>query len=422
MNLNRRGFLKVTSAGGLALLLDMVKPDLVSLGAKIDPNSFPTMVYREFGKTGKKVSILGFGGMRFDEQAIRKGNLEDSARLMAEAYDLGLNYFDTAPNYVDDKSEDIFGMAFKEIDRKLQGQKSPLPYYFTSKSSSWNDSTAAAVRKRLDITLKRLGKSKLHFYHMWCIMNFNHYIEIMKPGGAYEGALSAKKEGLIDHIVFSSHANSNDTSKIITTNVFEGLLIGYNMLNFPKQEKAIQTAIDSGIGLVIMNPLAGGLIPQNRDYFKKMINPDQKGITIVQTALNFIMGQKGITVALSGISNREQLHENIKALHYLEVFTDQELAALKKRYLQKIEDICTTCQYCKVCPVDIPVWTIMEFYNSYILKGKEYARKELANYKQHENTDIKALIKKCTQCKACEKVCTQHLPILKRFEFITNEL
>ncbi|MBP7460365.1 MAG: aldo/keto reductase [Candidatus Delongbacteria bacterium] len=419
MNLNRRDFLKMSSVGGLAFFLEMMKPELISLASKVDPSGFPKMLYREYGQTGKRVSILGFGGMRFDSESVRKGNLEDSARVMVEAYDLGVNYFDTAPTYVGGKSEEIFGLAFKEIDRKMKDQKSPLPYYYTSKSG---DLKGAEMRRRLETTLTRLGKSKLHFYHMWCIMDYNHFQEVMKPGGSYEAAVAAKKEGLIEHIVFSSHAGSQDTIKMLNEKVFDGMLIGYNILNFPKQEKAIQAAIDHKMGVVIMNPLAGGLIPQHQDYFNKLVSPDQKGISVVQTALNFIMGQQGITVALAGITNQKQLHENVKALNYLEIFSDQKLASLKKQYLKKIEDICTTCQYCNVCPVDIPVWTVMEFFNEYILKGKDHAIRSLDSYKRYEKVDIKAEIKKCIRCRACEKACTQHLPILERFDIITGQL
>ena len=421
MDVNRRDFLRLTSAGSLALMLDIMKPDLLALGAKGDPNAFPAMQYREYGQTGKKVSILGFGGMRFDAETVKKGNLEDPARLLVEAYDLGVNYFDTAPNYVGDKSEEIFGLAIKEIDRKRKEQSSPLPYYVTSKSGIWMDPTAAAVRQRLEKSLKRMGKDKLNFYHMWCFQNYQHYREVMKPGGPYEGAVAAKKEGLIDHIVFSSHASSPETVRIIGDGVFEGMLIGYNMVNFPKQDKAIQAAVGKKIGVVIMNPLAGGMIPRHEDYFRRMVSPDGKGITLVQTALNFIMGQAGITVALPGIANREQLHENVRALQYLEIFSEQKLATLKKQYLKRIEDFCTTCQYCKVCPVDIPVWTVMDCFNDYILGGKEAARKSLESYKRDDKVDIKAEIAKCTRCKACEEACTQHLPIVKRFDKITAE-
>lgn len=421
MSLNRRDFVKLSSMGGLALLLDLLKPDLMGVGAETLPAALPALRYREYGKTGKKVSILGFGGMRFDTETVRKGNLEDPARLMVEAYDLGLNYFDTAPTYVDNRSEEIFGLAFREIDRKIREKPGSLPYYYTSKSGIWMDADASAVRRRLDTTLKRLGKDKLHFHHMWCIMNEQHFQGVMRPGGPYEGALAARKEGLIDHLVFSSHADSPVTAKVVASGAFEGLLIGYNMLNFPRQEKAIQAAVDRKMGVVVMNPLGGGLIPRNQDYFRKMVNPNHKGITVGQTALNFIMGQEGITVTLAGVSSREQLREDVGALRYLEVFNERKLADLKRQYLKKIGEYCTTCQYCKGCPVDIPVWTVMEFYNSYLLRGREHARKVLQSYKDEDNIDIRALVAKCRKCGACEEACTQHLPILKRFGTITRE-
>ncbi|MBN2280346.1 MAG: aldo/keto reductase [Candidatus Marinimicrobia bacterium] len=420
MTLNRRDFLKTGAATSIGLWLDTLLKPLSLLAGDID-RAFPQMVYRPYGQTGKEVSLLGFGAMRLPFE--KGGGTGESVALLVKAYEMGVNYFDTAPKYVFDKSEEIVGLAMKEIDRRNKNVRHPLPYYWTSKSGvGIGDTKADDVLRRIEESLKRLGKDKIPFYHMWCLMDLNHYTEVMKKDGPYEGALKAKEQGLIEHIVFSSHATGEENLQIINDDVFEGMLVGYNVTNFPRQDKAIRRAAEKGMGVVTMNPLAGGLIPQNAEYFAERLKSSGTGMTIVQTALAFIMGQPEITVALSGMSKMEHLEENIKTLNFLKVFTETQLAELKSKYLQDLDGICTTCQYCDVCPEDIPVYRIMEVYNTFILKGKAEFQGYANWLKEHQELDFKAEIEKCIQCKLCEKNCTQHLNILERFDEITTKL
>jgi len=154
------------------------------------------MIYKEYGKTGKKVSALGFGGMRFNKEEYDK-DIEKCADIVRYASSKGINYFDTAPGYCEDKSEIIMGAAFKNM---------PNPFFVSTKSNYWSDKTADDVRRRCETSIERLGVDKINFYHMWCIMNMEHYRNVMAPGGPYEGALKLKEEGLIDHICISTHA------------------------------------------------------------------------------------------------------------------------------------------------------------------------------------------------------------------------
>ena len=125
------------------------------------------MIYREYGKTGKKVSVLGFGGMRFKEGE----PIEKSSDILLRAVELGVNYLDTAPFYCHDKSEDIFGHALKQI-------KTPV---FVSTKCSEND--GKIVRKSLEKSLKRLNVYKIDIFHFWCVLNMERF-EKAKKGGA----------------------------------------------------------------------------------------------------------------------------------------------------------------------------------------------------------------------------------------------
>jgi len=424
MENKRRDFLRKSSAAALGLWIHSLLPYKELIAEAINSNDYE-MIYREYGKTGKMVSTLGFGGMRFDTEPVEKGNLDSAAKLVVEAYRKGVNYFDTAPIYVKDKSEEIMGLAFQEIDRIMKNENIDLPYYFTSKSGYSREKTADEVLKRLEKSLKRLNKDKIHFYHMWCIMDKDHYDNVMKKGGPYEGALKAKKEGLIDHIVFSSHASGKETTEMVKDGFFEGILYGYNVLNYQRGDQVLQAAHEQNMGFVAMNPLAGGLIPQHEKYFSDKIKKIHPEMTLVQSALAFIMGQESATCALSGISNLEQLNENLNTLKFIKIFNDSQITQLKKDLSSQLTDICTNCRYCDVCPFEIPVYEIMNIYNTFILKGKEDTL-ELINKYKGWGLNVEEQINKCISCGLCEKACTQKLPIVKRFSefnnlFFTNE-
>ena len=114
------------------------------------------MRYVEYGRTDKQVSVVGFGGMRFDLSRSR----EENAELVRYASACGINYFDTAPGYCQDQSEDLFGLAFKDM---------PNEFYVSTKGMPENYDTAAKAREAVLRSIERLGVPKIHFYHVWCL-------------------------------------------------------------------------------------------------------------------------------------------------------------------------------------------------------------------------------------------------------------
>ena len=114
------------------------------------------MIYKAYGKTGKKISVIGFGGMRFLKDG-EKYDLDKCAAVVQKASELGVNYFDTAPYYNDDVSEIIFGRAFKEM---------PKPFYVSTKSA---ETDGGKLRTQLETSLKRFNLPRIHFFHIWTI-------------------------------------------------------------------------------------------------------------------------------------------------------------------------------------------------------------------------------------------------------------
>ncbi|MDK2800688.1 MAG: uncharacterized protein PWQ70_2307 [Clostridiales bacterium] len=364
------------------------------------------MQYKEYGKTGKKVSVIGFGGMRFRKEDYKSGSLEKCAQVVRRASELGVNYFDTAPFYCDDTSEDIMGEAFKDM---------PNPFYVSTKSMLNYESTADAVRRRIEKSLKRMGLQKITFFNMWCILNLNQYRKVMAPGGPYEGALKAKEEGLIEHIVFSTHCNGEEIQTIVNEGYFEGVTLGYNATNFAFRQKGIKAAYEKGLGVVTMNPLGGGIIPQNEDFYSFL--KENEYDSVVQAALKFNASHKEITVVLPGMGTIEEVEENVKSGENFGEMTEERLNEMAKKLNESLDALCTGCQYCKGCPKDIEIPKYMDAYNMRILKKPD---KEVNNRLKYHWGINKKKAAECIACGKCEELCTQHLPIIERLKYIAN--
>lgn len=363
------------------------------------------MIYKEYGKTGKKVSALGFGGMRFHKDEYDK-DPEICAQIVRYANEKGINYFDTAPGYCDDQSEKIFGLAFKNM---------PGQFYVSTKSMISSDQTADAVRARCEASLKRMNVQKINFFHMWCILNLGQYKRVMAPGGPYEGALKLKEEGLIDHICISTHANGSEIRQIVEEDRYEGILLGYNATNFAFRQEGIEAAYHQKMGVVTMNPLGGGMIPDNPKFYSYL--NDGTTDTLAQAALRFNISHKEISVVLAGMGSKAEIDENILAAQSYTELTSGKLDELKKHLNSSLDKLCTGCGYCDSCPVEIPIPKMMDAYNMKVITSDG---NEITNRLKWHWGIKKNLAGKCTQCGKCERLCTQHLPIMDRLKEINS--
>ncbi len=365
------------------------------------------MIYKQYGKTGMRLSAVGFGGMRFDISRPR----EENAELVRYACSKGINYFDTAPGYFDGQSEEIFGMAFKEM---------PGEYYVSTKGMPVFYDTADKARKAVEESLTRLGTDHIDVYHIWCLRKMEHYELAMRKGGQYEGLLKCQEEGLISHIALSSHQPGADIKCMVDDAKVAGILLGVNLLNFPYRWDGVQAAFDAGVGVVAMNPLSGGLIPQHEEQLAWMAGP---GETPTQAALRFVISCPQITVALNGFTTREQVDMACAVADAAQPFTDADLARVRGHISTNLDAACTACGYCDDCPQGIPIPSYMQYYNNQQIFGS--SDEEMINSLgfQHDwglLATRKADADACVQCGQCEEACTQHLPIIQRLEKIAG--
>ena len=352
------------------------------------------ILHKPYGRTGKEISAVGFGGMRFANQDDIAGNAE----VVCHAHRLGINYFDTAPGY--GKSEDIFGAAFKQMDRST--------FYVSTKTFA---STGQAVRDDLDKSLTRMGIDHIDFYHIWCIISPETWKERL-DGGAVAEALKARQEGLVGHVVVSSHMQGEDLENMLREGPFEGVTLGYCAMNFPYRQQAVDAAGQLGIGVVTMNPLGGGIIPRNAERFDFLRGPDDS--SVVAAAVRFNISHPAVTCALVGFTTTEQVDEAVAAAEDFTPYDSAHLDRLRQEIVDGMDELCTGCGYCLPCPADVPIPQFMDIYDMKTLG--ESPQEIWDRLKWHWRIPAEQAAA-CTDCGECEEKCTQHLPIRERLKF-----
>jgi predicted aldo/keto reductase-like oxidoreductase len=359
------------------------------------------MIYREYGRTGKKVSLLGFGGMRFKDVNDR----DECVRMMLDAADAGVNYFDTAPGYMGTRSEQVFGAAFKEFTRR------GIPFYSATKTFKADES---GIRHELDAQLKRMHVNRIDFYHVWCITTLEDWGK-RRERGVIDTFRKLKEEGLIGHVCVSSHLIGDQIRELLMEGVFEGVLFGYSAYNFNIRRAAFDAIRKHRLGCAVMNPLGGGIIPRNPEVFDFIRTREDE--TVVEAALRFLFSHDEISTALVGFATREEVAQAVKAVEGFRTISRRDMNNILKGIRKPFADLCTGCRYCDECPEGIPIPKFMDSYNHKLLYGEE--RELLDRLKWHWDIPV-SLADRCTACGLCEKLCTQHLPIIERLKEIVS--
>ncbi len=364
------------------------------------------MYYKKYGNTDMKVSAVGLGLMRYDDEDVKAGRFDKCAEIPLYALEQGINYWDTAPFYCDDKSEIITGKAVAQIKRS--------DIYLTSKANMGTLGTKAPTRddfrKRLEMSLDRLQTDYIDFYHIWCMLSLESFEDHIEK--LYKFYEEARDEGLIRNIVFSSHMSGDDLTQAVEYNEFKGMLIGYNALNYRFRQSGIERAYDKGMGVVVMNPLGGGMIPGNMDKFQYLA--EGTDLTVPQAALRFVASHREITVTLAGCTTKAHVDDAVKAVENLVEMPAKDIVKKYEAHGSAYNDLCTSCGYCKGCPAGIEIHKYMDVYNYYLFGGIEGGKDRLQGMWGINEEAAKT----CLSCGKCETLCTQHLPIIQRLDEI----
>ena len=374
------------------------------------------MQYTEFGKTGIKVSRLGFGCMRFPFTEVdgkKVFNEEESIRMMHRAMELGVNYFDTAPGYCDTISEIIVGKA-------LKGRRDQV--YLSTKYPT-EVGTGDDYEKKLEISLKQLDTDYIDFYHFWGISLETWEKKLDTPDGPLARALKLRDQGVIRHISFSFHDKPENMMEIIRRGQGQlaSVLCQYNLLD-RANEDAIAFAHEQGLGVTIMGPVGGGRLGAPSQVIQDLL--PGKVQSSAEMALRFVMNNPNVNIALSGMSSMEMVEENARVASDMSPLSAEENArvdAMLEENRRLAELYCTGCNYCMPCPKGLNIPEIFKMMNYHRVYGlTDYAKKTYAAIGSGNLKFQNAA--SCVGCGQCEKKCPQHLHIREQLRVTHDTL
>ena len=361
------------------------------------------MVYRDFGNTGVRLSPLGFGMMRLPAEE------EQSIEMVRYAIDNGVNYIDTAYNYLDGNSEIITGRALADGYRDMIYLATKMPVWMIEKESDFD--------RILNEQLTKLNTDQIDFYLLHALNkdSWKKVIEFDLIGKMKK----ARDSGKICFIVFSFHDTIDLFKEIVDAcDEWDFCQIQLNYLDVFYQAglEGLKYAQDKGLGVVIMEPLRGGFlanVPQEiRKIFKEGERPGFHK-TPVEWAFDFLWDLPEVGVVLSGMSTLEQTKENVSyaacsAPGMLSEAEHQILEKAHQQFLHYNAVPCTGCAYCMHCPKGIAIPQSIAAYNE-AFKEKNY---ENAKKQYDEWVPLfGAKPSECISCRQCEKICPQHIEI-----------
>ena len=322
------------------------------------------MEYRMLGKSGLKVSRLGFGGI-----PIQRIDAAGTRNLVLQMKDAGINYIDTARRYT--VSEEYLGEALEGVrDHFILATKSMAR-------------TKEAMAADIEISLKNLRTDYIDLYQVHNA-TLPQLEQVMAPGGALEALMEAKAAGKIGHIGLTAHG-LEVFEKALELDWVETFMFPYNIVE-SQAEELIKAGAEKNIGFICMRPLAGGAIED------------------ATLALRYILKNDAVTIAIPGMAEEKEIAQNLAAANDDSPLTEDELTKIAVIRKELGTQFCRRCNYCQPCAKGINISGCFLFHG-YL------ARYGLADWAKGRYATLPVKASACIECGACENRCPYNLPI-----------
>lgn len=322
------------------------------------------MEYRILGKTGLRVSRIGFGGI-----PIQRIDAEGTRTLMQALVEKGVNYIDTARGYT--VSEEYLGYGLEGIRQH---------FVLATKSMSRDK---ASMARDIETSLTNLRTDYIDLYQI-----HNPKLEeldtVFSENGAIQALREAKAAGKIGHIGITAHSTAV-FEKALEYEEIETVMFPYNIVE-SQGEALIARCREKNVGFICMKPLAGGAIEDGR------------------LALRYILANDNVTVAIPGMAEVKELEQNLAAAEDTSPLTEEEKAAFEKVRAELGQNFCRRCNYCAPCTAGINIPSVFLFQG--------YLRRYgLAGWARERYATLPVKASACVECGACETRCPYQLPI-----------
>lgn len=376
------------------------------------------MRYREFGRTGCKVSTLGFGCMRLPVWGGDEGNIleKEAAGLLQLAIDKGVNYFDTAYSYHRGNSERFLGKALRGSLRQK--------VFLASKLPSWAIETREDCDRYLNEQLQRLQTDTIDFYLLHSLKT-DWWRKVLKAD-VFEFLDRAVRDGRIRFVGFSFHDELEVFREIVNSYDWSFCMLQYNYMdeNFQAGSKGLHYAASKGLGVVVMEGLRGGFLAARAPRIVQSFwDQAQTKRSPAEWGLRWIWNHSEVTLVLSGMNDTAQIEENCRVAesalpNSLSIDELELISQVREIYRSRIPIPCTNCRYCLPCPERVNIPRIFTIYNDRTMY--EDVRGSRNMYRLAFNCSEWAC--NCTGCGWCEERCPQGIAIRQWLEKCHAEL
>lgn len=377
------------------------------------------MIYRQF--QDMKLSALGLGMMRLPVVDGEDGHIDRAAaeQMVEYAYRNGINYFDTAWGYHDGNSELAAGEYLSKYPRDS--------YYLATKFPGYDNTNMPKVKEIFEKQIEKCRTDYFDFYLFHNVYEGNIDDYLNPEFGILEHLLEQKKNGRIRHLGFSCHGSVEVLKRFLDAYgehmEFCQLQINYMDWHFQHADEKVKICNEYHIPIWVMEPLRGGRLSAFPEPVAEELKAVRPEMGAVEWAFRFLQSVPGVTMVLSGMSDMEQLQQNMKIWEKDEPLNEEEfnrLVELMDEETKKGGLPCTACHYCvSHCPKGLPIPELIALYNEHLsTQGRmsfmaPMGVAAMAEEKRPAN---------CIGCRSCEQVCPQQIKVSEAMEKFSSML
>ena len=440
-NIDRREFLKTAGTaamamGGLGVIAGCKGSGQGSAGAAAGNEPTGEMTYRTNSVSGDKVSILGYGCMRWpmikDENGKEIVDQEAVNSLVDYAMAHGVNYYDSSPVYLQGQSEQATGIALSRYPRES--------YFIATKLSNFSNSTRENSIEMYRMSLKNFQTDYIDYYLLHSMGDLNTFRTRFVDNGMMDFLMEERKAGRIRHLGFSFHGTAEGFDELMAEHEkyhWDFVQIQLNYVDWRHasgrnaQAEYLQQELDKrSIQSVIMEPLLGGRLSKVPQYVADRLKERNPEGSVASWAFRFAGSQPGVLCVLSGMTYMEHLQDNVKTFSPLVTLTESELEFLDETagIIKEYPTIpCNDCKYCMPCPYGIDIPAILLHYNKCVNAGEvaesindEGYRKARRAYLVSYDRAVPKLrqASRCIGCNQCMSHCPQSINIPRELQKI----